>query len=237
MRIHCPHCEGEFQLSSQRFKQHKGVLSCPHCQKAFNARAHIVPIEQEQTAEAVSNQQQQQEKEQELEALLAQQSSGVAWGSLLLNGLLVLLLSISLAGQYLWFTRPDYLLQHAQIRPVLVQACNLIGCELPATRDIQAMMVQERHMGKHPDASGAVLVQFNFLNRAHFPQPYPNISLRFEDENKHLIAGRVFTPSEYLGDSLQAQQAMPSQSPVYVKLELHNIVPNMHTYGFHIDFL
>lgn len=175
---------------------------------------------------------------QELDALIAEESTPAAtpWGRYLFSGLLVLLLCAALFGQYVWFQRPQLLLQHPYARPVLERVCVLLGCRLPSARALHSLKITERYMGRHTEAADATLVQFNFVNTAPFPQAYPQLEIRFEDENKQLVARRRFQPQDYLSD-FQYGAELPSGAPVYVKLEFANVLPAMHSYGFTIAFL
>ncbi len=147
-----------------------------------------------------------------------------------------LLLLAALVAQYFWFTQRDYVLQHAQIRPWLEKFCYYASCQLPVTRALDQLHVSNNFMGKHETYQGAVLLHFIFANQATFPQPYPGLEIRFEDEKNQVIGIRRLAPQEYLNASEVTTQLQPNQ-PVHVSLELRNAVPDMHTFGYSIHFL
>ncbi len=151
-------------------------------------------------------------------------------------GLLGLLLVAALVAQYYWFTQRDAVLQHAQLRPALEIVCEYAGCALPITRDVQQLKISKNFMDKHDAESDAVLLHFIFANQAHFPQPYPGLEIRFEDENKKLIGIRRLAPQEYVNAHVDVLN-LPPNTPVHVSLELQNTVAEMHTFGYSIDFL
>jgi len=184
------------------------------------------------TNEKLSEDQVLEELVAEEEAKLARKRgrSNVFWS------LLGLLLLAVLVAQYFWFTQRDTVLQHAQVRPVLETICQYANCTLPATRDLQQLKITNNSMDKHDAQPGAVSLHFIFSNQATFPQPYPGLEVRFEDENKKVIGIRRLAPKDYLNADVDVMNLLPHQ-PVHVALELKNAVDDMHTFGYSIHFL
>jgi hypothetical protein len=151
--------------------------------------------------------------------------------------IVALLLSGLLAAQYFWFFQRDQILQNRQIRPTLDWACAVLNCRVPTTRSLKDFTIVQRHLSQHRDRDNALLAHILFENAAFFAQPYPYLELVFVDENQRPVAARRFAPSEYLDDDKRIKQDMPPQQSVHVKLEMLEILPAMHTYGFKINFL
>lgn len=182
--------------------------------------------------EKLSEQQVLDELAAEEAAKLARQSG---WGNLFW-GLFGLLLLAVLVAQYFWFTQRDFVLQHAQVRPVLATVCQYAGCQLPTTRDLRQLHISKNFMGKHETEPDAVLLHFIFSNQAAFPQPYPGLEIRFEDENEKVIGIRRLAPKDYVNADVDVL-TLPPHQPVHVSLELQNVIDDMHTFGFSVHFL
>ncbi|MDM8548345.1 zinc-ribbon and DUF3426 domain-containing protein [Candidatus Venteria ishoeyi] len=244
MYTQCPQCQSIYRIHSEQLSQAEGRVCCQACKRIFNAlhqRLEALPQTlSKASGEAVAEDDVHEiellkELEDELDvASVTVQSTGRR--SLFTWSLLALLLSATLVLQYLWFTRPDVILQEPHIRPWLDKGCLLLDCKLPPTRDVQAFHISKNYMNQHPDKDNAVLLHFIFENTAIFKQAYPSLELRFEDENKQLIGIRRLSPTQYL-DTAQASKPLWPGEPVHVNLELKNLVPNMHTFGYSVRFM
>jgi hypothetical protein len=91
-------------------------------------------------------------------------------------------------------------------------------------------------MDRGDKESDTVKLMFIFENKAEFPQPYPNLEIRFENENRQLIGIRRFTPKEYLSN-LPEQMDLSAGSAAQVELLFQNVLKEMHTYGYEVRFL
>ncbi len=184
------------------------------------------------TSEHLSEEEVLEELVAEEEAKLARQRGrgNVLWG------LLGLFLLAVLAAQYVWFTQRDDVLQHEQMRPWLETVCEYAACQLPTTRALSQLHISKNYMDKHDSHKEAVLLHFIFVNQAHFPQPYPGVEIRFEDENNKVVGLRRLAPKDYL-NAVEDELELSPHQPVHVNLELQNVVPNMHTFGYSIQFI
>lgn len=148
------------------------------------------------------------------------------------RGLALLLVAILLA-QLIWVQR-DALSANAWLRPVYVQACSLMGCELPPQVDRSQIVSRDLVVRSHPDSPGALLVEARIHNRANFTQPLPAIALSFSNLNGDIVAQRVFRPAEYLATEqpvteIGANRALP------IKLSLQD--PGREAINYRMDFL
>lgn len=124
-----------------------------------------------------------------------------------------------LAGQYLMFNF-DRLARDDNYRPALGQACQWLGCQLPERDDLSQIRSSNLVVRSHPRASNALAVDAILINRADFKQHFPIMELQFTDLSGDIIAGRRFTPDEYLSGELSGMTTMPVRQPVHVSLEI-----------------
>ena len=152
------------------------------------------------------------------------------WGKRLLWGFLTLLAAGLLAFQYVWF-HFDELARQDQYRPIFLQLCPMLGCEVPTRVDIGRIKSSNLVVRSHPDFKGALIVDAIIYNRAPFAQPFPLLELRFADLNGQLIASRRFKPSEYLSGELAGRGEMPSQTPIHIALDILDPGPKAVNYS------
>lgn len=141
--------------------------------------------------------------------------SSLAWGWGL-GSVLMLLIGVAQLAYFqfdAWSRTPQW-------RPYYAWACESIGCQLPQVQNTQTMVTQHLVVRSHPRLQGALLVDTLLKNQANYAQPFPDLTLVFEDLNGQVVASRRFTPNEYLSGEMSGQQQMPSQTPIHVALEI-----------------
>ncbi len=152
------------------------------------------------------------------------------WGRWLGWGLLNLLAAAALAGQYVWY-HFDELARQEDYRPWFEELCPMLGCSLPPRVDIGQIKSSNLVVRKHPEFSGALVVDAIIYNRTSFAQPFPLLELRFTDLNGLVVASRRFKPGEYLGGELAGQEQMPPQTPIHIALEILDPGPRAVNYS------
>lgn len=113
----------------------------------------------------------------------------------------------------------DSISQHDTLRPWLLRACAIADCVLPTRQDSRLIVSNRLSINPHPDYQGISQMTLTFTNTAGFPQPLPAIELAFSDVRGQPIAGRRFSPHQYLDQSpaapvvpaMSAQQSLDAQ--------------------------
>lgn len=155
------------------------------------------------------------------------------WVPASLAGLTVLLLlQIALADR-------ARLAADSRWRPALLHACTLLGCELPPWREPDAITLLDRDVRPDPRRPGVLHATASFRNDAHWPQPWPMLSLTLSDAEGRVTGARVFTPSEYLHaagrpDTTLTQNGLASGQSASIALEV--IEPAPRTVAFTFEF-
>lgn len=126
---------------------------------------------------------------------------------------------IGLAGQFVFFKLPT-LSQQLVYRPWLQNFCALLPCELEAYKDHSLISVERLQVRAHPDLEGSLLIELVLTNMASLEQAYPPLILRFDDLNGEKVAARRLSAEEYLPRSLSANQLMPVDKAVRIKLAI-----------------
>jgi predicted Zn finger-like uncharacterized protein len=124
-----------------------------------------------------------------------------------------------LAAQIFYLQLPDWS-RDPQLRPVYELACGWLGCELPEMRAVEALRTRSLVVRSHPDTSGALVVDATIVNTAPFEQRFPDLELKFTSVTGALVAGRRFSPDEYLPADFGNDRMMPPNTPIHVSLEI-----------------
>jgi len=137
------------------------------------------------------------------------------WWAVGVAALFVVLLLIQIAYLQLpeWSKEPS-------LRPAYEWACGWLGCELPEMRALDALRTRNLVVRSHPGTSGALIVDAAIVNTAPFAQRFPDLELRFTSVSGELVAGRRFSPDEYLPADFEGERSMPPNTPIQVSLEI-----------------
>lgn len=131
-------------------------------------------------------------------------------------GLMVLVLALSalLAGQWAVQQRSWLAARHPALKPLLVQACDVLGCTVEPLRRIDAIVIESatlvRRLGQFH--SFDIVLQ----NTADLPLAAPALELSLTDVGDRVIARRVFLPQEWP----QAVTELPPRATVPVSFRL-----------------
>lgn len=127
---------------------------------------------------------------------------------------LVLLLSVLLAGQWAVHQRSWVAARYPALKPVLVQACDTLGCTVEPLRRIDAIVIDSatlvRRLGQFH--SFDIVLQ----NTADLPLAAPALELSLTDASDRVIARRVFLPQEWP----EAVDELPPRATVPVSFRL-----------------
>lgn len=141
------------------------------------------------------------------------------WQGLVKWALLSAVAVVILVGQYAWFNF-DHLARSPQWRPAYQQACEALGCKLPSRSDISKLRGANLVVRSHPEYSNTLIVDAILFNEARYPQPFPELELRFSALDGKAVASRRFKPEEYLQGDLKDLASMPTNTPLHISLEI-----------------
>ena len=130
-----------------------------------------------------------------------------------------MLLTLTLAGQYLYFQR-ERLALDPTLRPLVETLCHYAGCRLPLRQDLRQVEILEHRLATHPAVPDAVVLRLVLVNNAPFPQPFPDLRVTFYNMVGQAVAMRQFAPHEYLDPSVDPRRGMPPDLPIPVQLTL-----------------
>ncbi len=122
-----------------------------------------------------------------------------------------------------WATDPQW-------RAVYGPICAVAGCALPDMRDTSLLKTRNLAVRSDPERAGRLLVSAVIVNEAEFAQPFPTLELRFTTVRGLLVAGRRFTPAEYLAGDAADMERIPPRTPVQIELAVDDPGPDAVNY-------
>ena len=138
---------------------------------------------------------------------------------------LAALLLILLAGaQLAWFTFSESA-RNPALRPFYAGACQMLGCTLPGIQDVSLISTSKTFFTLDPQSPVYMVVDTLLTNKATEAQVYPDVEVEFRSLDDKLIARHRFTPAEYLGGEVTADDLMPPDVPVHIDMVVDNPGP------------
>lgn len=147
--------------------------------------------------------------------------------------LVVLALVGALVAQVTWF-QFDRLSSIPELRPFYEKGCDIAGCELKPLIDVDAIQSRKLVVRTNPENRSQLVVDAVIINRAAFEQPFPAIALTFSNLNGDVVAQSVFTPEEYLAGEGKEMEAMPTDTPVRILINIRD--PGRDAVNYNIAF-
>ena len=134
---------------------------------------------------------------------------------------LSLLLAITAIAQATYAFRTDLMVNYPQARPLYVQICVWLSCEIGLPRladqlDISASDLQL----VNPQTRNQVELTALVRNRARVAVEFPAFELTLTNEEERVVARRVFLPDEYLSDITIIDQGLAGGGELAVRLFL-----------------
>ncbi|MDZ7668781.1 MAG: zinc-ribbon and DUF3426 domain-containing protein [Gammaproteobacteria bacterium] len=136
---------------------------------------------------------------------------------------------ILLAVQVLWYRFDEWAVD-PQWRAVYGPICAVVGCALPEMRDSDLLKTRNLAVRSDPENPEQLLVSAVIVNEAEFAQPFPTLELRFTTVRGLLVAGRRFTPEEYLAGDGADLERIPPRTPVQIELAVDDPGPDAVNY-------
>jgi len=134
---------------------------------------------------------------------------------------LSLLLAITAIAQAAYAFRTDLMVNYPQARPLYVQICVWLSCEIGLPRladqlDISASDLQL----VNPQTRNQVELTALVRNRARVAVEFPAFELTLTNEEERVVARRVFLPDEYLPDATIIDEGLAGRGELAVRLFL-----------------
>lgn len=250
MFARCPKCQAVFRVTAAQLQARGGMVRCGHCHSAFRADLNQVaepaegPVAPTVPKEPLTAAKKKKRKrrvasppppeptipELALEfPMVRPRVPATVW-------MLGITLALAvLAGQFIYLYRAE-IVRVPRLTPMIEQFCALIGCEIRPPHDVRRIELLDRtRISPHPSFENVLRIRVVMVNRAGFPQPYPQMEVSLTDSNGALLARRQFGPRQYLGDIPPENVNMAPDVAVNALLDVTN--PDGRASGYEIRLL
>ncbi|GAB1232588.1 hypothetical protein UT4_10540 [Ferrigenium sp. UT4] len=146
--------------------------------------------------------------------------------------LLGLLLLFVLLAQAAYFFRNELALRLPGLKPLLVQYCELLSCNVELPRDADLLAIESSELeadAKHPDR---FTLHVLLRNHAGHAQALPSLELTLTDTQDQVIARRIFHPADYRPGLAEKVDFLAAKREL--ALALHLATAELHPTGYRL---
>jgi predicted Zn finger-like uncharacterized protein len=141
------------------------------------------------------------------------------WTTVLFS-LVSLVLLTTLVAQAAYFFRGGIVAWQPVLRPFFERACGDLGCDIPLSRDLDALRMESSSLETDPEQPNRARLKVSFSNRSQQVQAWPCFVLRLSDLQGSPLAQRVFWPKDYLPEGKSDKTGMAPMSELEFHLDL-----------------
>lgn len=128
----------------------------------------------------------------------------------------ILLIAALLQGAYVF--RNQIAGWFPQAKPVLIDACKLLGCRIDLPAQIDQVSIESSELQTLANDKDTFVLTTLLRNYSSTSQEWPHIELTLNDINEKALLRRVFTPADYLHNSEDVRLGFSANSERSVKL-------------------
>ncbi|MNJ98794.1 hypothetical protein D3C87_165630 [compost metagenome] len=128
----------------------------------------------------------------------------------------ILLIAALLQGAYVF--RNQIAGWFPQAKPVLIDACKLLGCRIDLPAQIDQVSIESSELQTLANDKDTFVLTTLLRNYSSTSQEWPHIELTLNDINEKALLRRVFTPADYLHNSEDVRLGFSASSERSVKL-------------------
>ena len=158
------------------------------------------------------------------------------WGYACVLGVLVL------AAQFLFVYRSPLANMAPQLRPLLVQLCEPLGCEIGYARHIDRISIASSSLqppagqaGVSSGATSKLVLRASLRNLHDQPQPWPALRLDLSDLSDTVVIRKVLLPETYLPKG-QAQPPFEAGAEINITVPIEVNGPRVTGFQLHKFF-
>lgn len=132
----------------------------------------------------------------------------------------ILLLTMLLAGQLVYFLRGELAASLPGTRPLLNTLCRPLGCVVPLPRQLTRQAIVSSSLEHDAEQKSRVRLSFLLANRTGQTQAWPHVILTLSDVRESPVAQKAFPPEDYLPRGVSARAGFPAQSEQEARVDL-----------------
>lgn len=258
MQTRCPECNTLFQLNESDLSASNAQVQCGHCFHIFQAKTveqdafqlveeiSTADIDINTFADAIDEIPKEQiikpdtytpafEQNAMVDDIvppeLRQHTNSASFFVRTVWSIGILCLTVAACAQLIYFKRTE-LTRNTELRPYLIQLCELAKCEIPELKDISRLELSSKNVYSHPNVDNSLMITAVIVNQASFAQAFPTLQVSFTNLVGDIIMARQFNPGEYLDTNEDKLSDMQPGLPIQIILEVIDPGNNATAYEF-----
>ncbi len=132
-----------------------------------------------------------------------------------------LLLAILAGAQTIYAMRTQIAAEHPQFKPLLLQACAALQCEIALPKNLDLLTIDDSDMQEDESHENVIKFSSLLMNNANYAQAYPNIELTLTAADDQPVLRRLIKPSEYLKANSDAVAGITAREEVRINLAIN----------------
>lgn len=123
--------------------------------------------------------------------------------------------------QSVYFLRNEIALYYPQLKPVLVQSCQIIKCQIELPKQIEFIVIDDSDMQEDPVRANLIYFSSTLINNGAYSVAYPNLELTLTDVEDKPVVRRIFKPAEYLSAGQTSDNGLIPDVEARIKLAIN----------------
>jgi predicted Zn finger-like uncharacterized protein len=132
-----------------------------------------------------------------------------------------ILLAILAGLQTIYANRTQIAADYPQFKPMLVQACAALQCEISLPKNVDLLTIDDSDMQEDEDHENVIKFSSLLINNASYAQAYPDIELTLTATDDQPVLRRLIKPSEYLKSNSNAASGLAAREEIRVSLAIN----------------
>jgi len=120
-----------------------------------------------------------------------------------------------------------------EVRPLLVQACGVIHCQISLPAQIEHITLESNELESPPPDAKAFTLTMQLQNNGTTVQTWPHVELVLNDEKDKAVLQKAFAPADYLSDKNALSKGFAPKSQQNIKLYFE--LPKLKASGYHVS--
>lgn len=122
--------------------------------------------------------------------------------------------------QSLYFMRNQIALYYPQVKPVLIESCQILHCKIQLPEQIEFIVIDDSDMQEDPERAGLIYFSSTLINTGNHTVAFPSLELTLTDVDDNPLVRRLFKPAEYLPTGIDLEQGFMAGAEIKIKLPI-----------------
>ena len=143
-----------------------------------------------------------------------------------------LILAILAGLQTLYAKRTQIAANYPQYKPLLIQACAALHCEIALPKNLDLLAIDDSDMQEDENHQDVIKFTSLLINNANYAQAYPDIELTLTATDDQPVLRRLIKPTEYTKTVSNTSTGIAAREEVRINLAIN--VKDLEVTGYRV---